>query len=179
MYRFFWVTLYISPIYLMGNNGRLGRCRVVEAVRARVVPVSLLVPESVPVCGAATALLLASLLVSFLWKLFAWLHSCPGSSGTQKSQWANLGLHVVELSQYCYLLYILRTPSENVAIIMTEHEKDNLFVLKALYGGLLGGHQVQFLAQNSTCFTQHPQNPPFLGSNGPDSKGSHLPHILR
>ena len=44
-----------------------------------------------------------------------------------RAQWANLGLQVVELSQNCYLLYILKMPSKNAATIMTEHQKENLF----------------------------------------------------
>ena len=71
-------------------------------------------------------------------------------------QWANLGLQVVELSQNCYLLYILKMPSKNAATIMTEHQKENLFVLTALYGGHLGGPHGPFLAQNSTLFYATP-----------------------
>ena len=62
----------------------------------------------------------------------------------------------VELRQNCYLLYILKMPSQNVAAIMTEHQKENLFVLTALYGGHLGGPQGPFLAQNSTFFYATP-----------------------
>ena len=72
------------------------------------------------------------------------------------AQWANLGLHVVELSQNCYFLYILKMPSKNAATFMTEHQKENLFVLTALYGGHLGGPQGPFLAQNSTFFYATP-----------------------
>ena len=42
---------------------------------------------------------------------------------------------------------------------MTEHQKENLFVLTALFGG----HQGPFLAQNSTFFYATPTKPPFFG----------------
>ena len=77
------------------------------------------------------------------------------------AQWANLSLQVVELSYNCYFLYILIQQSKNVAAIITEHQIENLFVLTALYGGLLGRHQGQFLAQNSSSFVLHPHNPLF------------------
>ena len=50
---------------------------------------------------------------------------------------------------------------------MTVHQKENLFVLTALYGGHLGGPQGPFFAQNSTVFTLHPHNPPYWAQTDP------------
>ena len=61
-------------------------------------------------------------------------------------QWANLGLQVVELSYNCYFLHILIPQSKNVATIMTEHQKENLFVLTALFcmAGFWAGTKAHF-----------------------------------
>ena len=56
------------------------------------------------------------------------------------------------------------------------------FCVDSLHGGPLGARQGPFLAQNLpqklSFFTLHPYSPPFLGSDGPDSIASYLPHIL-
>ena len=59
---------------------------------------------------------------------------------------------------------------------MTEHQKENLFVLTALYGGLLCRHQGPFLAQNST-FLRYTHITAFLWAQTDPTQWDHISPI--
>ena len=66
----------------------------------------------------------------------------------------------------------------SISSVMTGHQNDNNFVLTPLHDGPRRGRRGPFLAKNLLFSTLHLHSPHFLVSEGPDSMGSYLPHIL-
>ena len=66
----------------------------------------------------------------------------------------------------------------SISSVMTGLQNDNNFVLTPLHDGPRSGRRGPFLAKNLLFSTLRLYNPHFLVSDGPDSMGSYLPHIL-
>ena len=71
-----------------------------------------------------------------------------------------------------------RSQHKNVVFSVSSHDSNKKVGQFPKKNGFRA-KKLHFWPKNLFFFTLHPYNPLFLGSDGPDSMGSYLPHILR